>query len=137
MLSFKLRGHSAFADKLSSIPRAVRGKACEAAAFALMGNTGNTAKGLQYYPKERAGQTYRRTFDLRFGWQAQAWGDKTKIKIVNAVPYAPFVQGDGEQAWMHRGRWRTVSKIISDNKTVIDNAIDREVKRYLQSKGLT
>ena len=134
MLSFKLRGHSAFADKLSSIPRAVRGKACEAAAFTLIGNE---RKGLQYYPKERAGQTYRRTFDLRFGWQAQAWGDKTKIKIVNAVPHAPFVQGDGQQAWFHKGRWKTVSKIIQDNKTATDNAIDREVKRYLQSKGLT
>ena len=55
MLSFKLRGHSAFADKLSSIPRAVRGKACEAAAFTLMGNE---RKGLKYYPSMRPGQTY-------------------------------------------------------------------------------
>jgi hypothetical protein len=136
MLSLKIRGNTNFADKISALPRGVRGRACEAAAFALMGNKTNTAKGLQYYPPKPSRSKYVRTYNLRFGWQANKWGDGTKIRIVNIMPYAPFVQGDGEQAYMHKGRWRTVSKIISDNKTVIDNAIDREVKAYLKEKGL-
>jgi hypothetical protein len=136
MLSLKIRGNQNFADKISALPRGVRGRACEAAAFALMGNSGNTAKGLQYYPPKPSRSKYVRTYNLRFGWQANKWGDGTKIKIINAVSYAPFVQGDGEQAWFHKGRWRTVSKIISDNKTVIDNAINTEVKKYLKEKGL-
>ena len=136
MLSVKIRNNDKLADKLSKLPWGVRGKACEAAAFALMGNKGNTAKGLQYYPPKPSASKYVRTYDLRFGWQAQKWGDRTKIRITNAVPYAPFVQGDGQQAWMHKGRWRTVSKIISDNRTVIDNAINAEVKKYLKEKGL-
>lgn len=59
-----------------------------------------------------------------------------KIKITNIVPYAPFVQGDSEQAWMHKGIWRKTSKIISDNQSVMDNAIDKEVKKYLREKRL-
>ena len=136
MLSVKIRDNDKLSKKLSELPWGVRGKACEAAAFALMGNKGNTAKGLQYYPPKPSGSKYVRTYDLRFGWQAQKWGDGTKIKITNAIPYAPFVQGDGSQAWFHKGRWRTVSKIISDNRTVIDNAINAEVKKYLKEKGL-
>ena len=52
MLSVKIRNNDKLSKKLSELPWGVRGKACEAAAFALMGNKGNTAKGLQYYPPE-------------------------------------------------------------------------------------
>jgi len=130
MLSVKIRNNDKLSAKLAKVPRGVRGKACEAAAFTLMGNE---RKGLKYYPPAKSGATYKRTFDLRFGWQAQKWGDGTKIKITNAVPYAGFVQGDNTQAWFHKGRWRTVSKVIDDNKAAIDKAIDAEVKKYLKS----
>ena len=133
MLNVKIRNNDKLAKKLSGLPYGVRGKACEAAAFALMGNE---RKGLKYYPPKPSGSSYVRTYDLRFGWRASKWGDGTKIKIVNAVPYAGFVQGDGQQAWFHKGRWRTVSKVIDDNKTAIDNAINAEVKKYLKEKGL-
>lgn len=134
MLSVKIRNNDKLVKKLSGLPYGVRGKACEAAAFALMGNKGHTAKGLQYYPPRVS--RYVRTYDLRFGWRAQKWGDGTKIKITNIVPYTPFVQGDSEQAWMHKGIWRKTSKIISDNQSVMDNAINKEVKAYLKEKGL-
>ena len=133
MLSVKIRNNDAFAKKLAGLPHGVRGKACEAVAFTLMGNE---RKGLKYYPPKPSGSSYVRTYDLRFGWKASKWGDGTKIKIINAVPYAPFVQGDNTQAWFHKGRWRTISKVIDDNKTAIDNAINTEVKKYLKEKGL-
>ncbi len=136
MLNVKIRNNDKLANKLSKLPYGVRGKACEAATLALLGKEGSAPKGLRYYPPKPANSTYVRTFTLRGGWQASKWGDGTKIKIINAVPYAPFVQGNKEQAWMHKGRWRTVSKIISDNRTVIDNAINAEVKKYLKEKGL-
>lgn len=136
MLNVKIRNNDKLADKLKNLPWGVRGKACEAAALALLGKEGAAPKGLRYYPPKPPNSKYVRTYDLRGGWQAQKWGDGTKIKITNAVPYAPYVQGDGKQAWFHKGRWRTVSKIISDNRTVIDNAINAEVKKYLKEKGL-
>jgi hypothetical protein len=136
MLSLKIRGNQNFADKISALPRGVRGRACEAVAFALVGNKTNTAKGLQYYPPKPSGSKYVRTYDLRFGWQVNKWGDGTKIKIVNIMPYAGYVQGDADQAWMHKGRWRKVGKIISDNMSVIDNAINKAAKDYIKEKGL-
>lgn len=133
MLTTKIRGNDKLSKKFDGLPRGVRGRACAAAAFVLMGNE---RKGLKYYPAKPAASTYVRTYDLRFGWQASKWGDGTKIKIVNAVPYAGFVQGDNQQAYMHKGRFRTVSKILDDNKKSIDNAIDAEVKKYFREKGL-
>ena len=69
MLNVKIRNNDKLADKLSKLPYGVRGKACEAAAFALMGNKGNTAKGLQYYPPKPSGSSYVRTYfePLGFG----------------------------------------------------------------------
>ena len=136
MLNVKIRNNDKLAKKFSGLPWGLRGKACEAAAFALMGNKGNTAKGLQYYPPKPSASKYVRTYDLRFGWKAQKWGDGTKIKIINIMPYAPLVQGDGTQTCFHKKIWRPVSKIISDNNTVIDNAINAEAKKYLKEKGL-
>lgn len=43
MLNVKIRNNDKLAKKLRGLPYGVRGKACEAAAFALMGNKGNTA----------------------------------------------------------------------------------------------
>ena len=133
MLTTKIRGNDKLAKKFDGLPRGLRGRACEAVAFVLMGNE---RKGLKYYPPKPSASKYVRTFDLRFGWKSQKWGDGTKIKIINIMPYAGFVQGDGTQAWFHKGRWRTVSKIIDDNNRSIDNAINAETKKYLKEKGL-
>lgn len=135
MIKFSVRNHGAIADKISQIPRGARAAATQSAAFALLGNKGNTAKGLQYYPPPPPQSKYRRTYNLRFGWQVSDWGDRTKITISNDMAYAPYVQGTGTQAWMHVKRWRTVKKIISDNMSVIKNAIDKAVADYLKSKG--
>ena len=68
MLKVAIRNNDKLAKKLSGLPYGVRGKACEAAAFALMGNKGNTAKGLQYYPPKPSGSKYVRTYDDPLGF---------------------------------------------------------------------
>jgi len=98
---------------------------------------GNEKTGLKHYPKVPAGSTYVRTFNLRFGWVASKWGDGTSIRINNKVPYAPFVQGDGSQAWFHAvNGWKTVSQVLASNKAAINIAIQQAVNRFLRSKGL-
>jgi hypothetical protein len=60
-----------------------------------------------------------------------------KIKVTNSVPYAGFVQGDNTQAWMHVGRWRTVSKVVADNVKGMVQAAEQALQRYLKAKGLS
>lgn len=134
MISIKMRGLDEISQKITDLPRGVRGIATEEAAKALIGNE---REGLQYYPTTRPGQTYRRTYNLRFGWRVSNWGDKTKVKVQNDVPYVPYVQGDELQAWMHKGRWRTVSQIITAMSARMNQRINEAVARYLKAKGLT
>ncbi len=133
MIKMTVRGMTEIKSKIDKIPRGARADAVQSAAKALIGNQ---AVGLQKYPPTRPGQTYRRTFNLRFGWSVTDWGDRTKLKIINAVPYVPYVQGDAEQAWMHKGRWRTISKVIEDNTAAMMRAVDQAVARYLKKIGL-
>ncbi len=58
------------------------------------------------YPPERPGQKYKRTGNLRRGWDVQL--NQASVTIHNRMGYSGYVVGDrkGErQAWMHRGRW--------------------------------
>ena len=133
MIRIKIRGIEQLKQKISDIPRGARADAVQSAAKVLIGNQ---ATGLQHYPPMRAGQTYRRTFNLRFGWRVSDWGDRTTIKVINDVPYMPYVQSDALQAWFHKGRWATISKVIANNTAAMMRAVDQAVHRYLKSKGL-
>ena len=133
MIKFNIRGMDGISQKIDSLPRNVRGIAAEEAAKAIIGNE---REGLQHYPRPRPQQTYARTFKLRFGWRVSAWGDRTKIKVMNDVPYVPYVQGD-LQAWFHRGRWKTVTQTIAGMNARINQRINEAAARWLKSKGLT
>lgn len=76
------------------------------------------------YPKERPGQTYKRTGRLFYSWKIDEV--KSGYKIENTATYkgkayAVYVVGDAygqRQAWMHQGRW-----------TVLRDAADAEVEK--------
>ena len=132
MISIKVRGASELSAKLAAVPYGSRGAATESAAKVIIGNE---RTGLQHYPPPRT--SYVRTFMLRFGWYAQKCGDGTSIRINNKVPYAPYVQGNGTQAWYHAAHgWKTVAQVLASNAAAINVAIQQAVNRFLKSKGL-
>jgi len=135
MLSAKVRTTPPdLMQKISDAPRNARGPMTQEAAWFLVGETVTNYRGLKHYPPPPPQSKYKRTYILREGWSFDGFG--AKIKVVNRVPYAKYVQGDGDQAYMHVGRWRTVSKVISDNIKGMLLAAERALQKYLKSKGL-
>lgn len=159
MIKINVRNNDVIAKKISDLPRGVRGAAAEAAAFALIGNQ---SRGLQHYParvehgsenpyqwesdKQRrayfatngfgGGIPYQRTDNLRFGWKVIKWGDGVNTKVVNDVPYAPYVMGATQQKGHKADKWRQFQKVITDVQQSMRHAIDQAVARWLRSRGL-
>lgn len=55
------------------------------------------------------------------------------------LSYAPYVIGDNEQAWMHRGRWWTIATVAERAKDGIERlfqAAAEEMARWLDGRGL-
>lgn len=67
--------------------------------------------GMQNYAPPPAGSTYIRTGTLGGGWNHAMHGP-LRHAITNPVMYAPYVVGDNEQAWVHRGRWWTAARRV-------------------------
>ena len=133
-ITVKMRTKPAnLAKIIDELPRHLRGVATEAAGKALIGPKGGKS-GLKHYPPEPPLSQYSRTFNLRRAWMLQLKG--AKAKVVNAIAYAGFVQGDNTQAWMHQGRWRTVSMVAADNLKLMVLRADQAIKRHIKSKGL-
>lgn len=158
MISMRVRNLDKVKQAISDLPRGARGVAAEAAALALIGNE---RTGLQHYPARKqhgadnpyiwqserqrraffatngfgAGIPSKRTDNLRFGWKAQSWGDKTKIHVINDQPYARFVMGDALQRGHKADGWRTYQEVIKTNTAAMLRAIDQALHRYLKSKG--
>lgn len=132
MLEVKVRKTPEDLEKvISDAPRNARGKMTENAAWYLVGNS---SRGLQHYPPKPANSKYVRTYKLREGWGFSGYGATTKV--VNPVEYAPYVQGDDTQAYMHVGRWRTVSQVIANNLKGMIQAAERALSAYLKEHGL-
>jgi len=141
MLSIKIRTTPPdLPKKISEAPKGARGKMTEDAAWFLVGKNPPNARGLRHYPPKPPGSTYRRTYILREGWGFYKYG--TGIQVTNTAYdkkgryYPPYVVGDKDQAWMHKGRWRTVSKVIADNLKGMIQAAEHALQVYLKSKGL-
>lgn len=76
-----------------------------------------------------------RTGRLQRGWVLTSTGAKTTI--INRENYAGYVMGDKEQANLNRlAGWRVVSDIIKTNEKGMIQAAERELGKYLKSKGL-
>lgn len=119
------------AKLISESPRNARGPMTEAASWELVGNT---RRGLKHYPLKPKKSRYKRTYILREGWGFTKYG--AAIKVINPVKYAPYVQGDKEQAWMHKGLWDIVSVTVEKNWERMVAAAEKALSKYLKSKGL-
>lgn len=79
---------------------------------------------------------YNRTQTLANGWQRDG------VRVVNNVPYAKFVQGDGTQS-RHESLvgWKTVSQKIEANQQKImaaaRNAVRAAVRKLAKELGVT
>ena len=131
MIKIKVRNLGEVSNAISSMPLGLRGEAADAASDYLLGNE---QRGLRHYPAQRPGQKYIRTYNLRSGWQKDGKG--VQIALHNSVEYAPYVQGDDTQAWMHAGRWHTVTQIFQSNIDGMINAIYQRWQKWLKGKGL-
>lgn len=118
------------AQVISDAPRNARGPMTESAAVYLLG----FRRGIKWYPPRRPLQKYVRTYRLRNAWMINKRGAKTTLS--NDTPYAPYVKGDNTQAWMHRGRWLTVSEDAERNMEGMVRAAERALEKYLKQKGL-
>ena len=91
---------------------------------------------LQVYPPPPADSSYRRTGTLKRSWHVRRQG--TSATVGNPTEYAPYVQSESQQAWMHEGRWITdvgaVEKVEKSGD--IENIANRVIRRILRMAGL-
>lgn len=86
---------------------------------------------LAAYPPAPGGSRYARTGALGRGWQrATPVTGGTGFQLINPVSYAGLVQGD-DQAWMHQGRWRTVSAIAADLEPQVIAAYTQAIQQAM------
>src|SRR5512146_2105128 len=103
MISFKVNGLREFQGFISSFGKKLAPTAAQAVADYLLGDT---RRGLRHYPPKTT-QKYVRTFTLQRGWHRTGVG--LNSRVVNDVPYAPFVP-----RWKKYG-WRQWADVISSN----------------------
>jgi hypothetical protein len=95
------------------------------------------------YPPQRAGSRYIRGYGMEGGPRTserlgQKWTTRVRRsgngligKVGNKVSYAPWVQSERFQAWMHRGRWQTDQQVVNRNRKAIVDDFQRAIDRAL------
>ena len=103
----------------------------KAIATALKGSADLIRADIKRYPPPPAGSSYIRTGTLGRSWASKV--QRREAIIGNVTPYGPYVQGATEQAWMHKGRWRTTAQVAKaragDVKKLFEAAISRWARR--------
>jgi hypothetical protein len=91
---------------------------------------------LQVYPPPPPNSSYRRTGTLGRTWHVKRQGSNAVVG--NPTPYAPYVQSESQQAWMHEGRWQTDKDVIQDveRSGAIERIARRVISRILRMTGL-
>ena len=81
---------------------------------------------LKVYPPPRSGSTYRRTGTLGRRWTTRPIREADTVgrEVGNNTRYAPFVQSDEFQAYMHRGVWQTDADVLRREGPAIVRDID-------------
>ena len=131
-ISVRVSGIQQVAETIKNLPRGYKVAGMRAASEYFVGNE---THGLKHYPQPRPNQKYIRTFTLRNNWYiAEANSDWSRVKIGNTTPYSPYVVGDTQQAWMHAGRWRTVTKNMMDNLSGAIQAAQAAVNAFIRSR---
>lgn len=106
--------------QLAAYPQIAAPQYAAAAEGALLILTADMAQ----YPTQHS-TTYHRTGTLGRTWYAAQpeWhyqADQFQASARNPTPYAAFVQGAADQAWMHAGHWRTDQQIMAARRRDIE-----------------
>lgn len=125
-LGIDVAGLKPLMDKLAKMPEAVQEEATRAAADELI-------TVMRVYPPQRPTK-YIRTFKLRDNWVIIGQGKNEMI--VNTIPYGGYVMGDAEQAWMHKGFWKTVGTRIEQNSQKLAKVLQSAADKALRKLGL-
>lgn len=83
---------------------------------------------IKTYPSPPAGSRYVRTGTLGRSWAQQV--QRMQAIIGNVTAYAPYVQGATEQAWMHKGRWKTTADVAKARAQDVKGLIEQALARW-------
>lgn len=81
------------------------------------------------YPPPPPTSSYVRTGKLHGSWQKKVESRRATVGSYG-VKYAPYVQGAVEQAWMHKGRWKTTAHIVQEQARTVERMIRQELARW-------
>ena len=91
---------------------------------------------MKKYPPPRPGQTYRRGIDPRSERLGQRWthqvtrtSTEVRAQTGNNASYAPWVQNQEFQAWMHRRRWTTDVEALEAEAPSVERDAARLIER--------
>nr|NIV32439.1 hypothetical protein [Anaerolineae bacterium] len=82
------------------------------------------------YPPKPPNSTYDRTFTLYKSWAKKVNRSALRAVIGSNVAYAPYVQDQDRQAWMHKGRWQTAQSVARDQARNVQRFIERALARW-------
>jgi hypothetical protein len=87
------------------------------------------------YPPPPPDSKYRRTGKLGRSWAHEVKSSLFAMEAIigNNTPYAPDVQGEGQQAGIHQGRWQTDQEVLDANTHFVLEEIGEEVDKVLRS----
>ena len=83
---------------------------------------------IKQYPPPPQDSTYVRTGTLGRSWSKKV--SKMQAIIGNNTRYAPYVQDEDRQAWMHRGRWQTAQSVARDKANDVRRFIVKALERW-------
>lgn len=87
---------------------------------------------MKKYPPTPPASTYRRTRNLGKRWDIDVRRDS--VKVFNIAEYAPYVQGDQDQAWFHRRTgWQRLKETAKKEMGEIVKALKKQVDRILRT----
>jgi len=86
---------------------------------------GKDKRGRLYY------EGYKRTGKLGQAWTKRVTQTATETlgKVGNKMDYSPYVQSAANQAWMHKGRWRTDAQAIAQFEAKITKRFRDAIER--------
>nr|NIV28452.1 hypothetical protein [Anaerolineae bacterium] len=85
---------------------------------------------IKKYPAPPAGSSYQRTGTLGRSWAKKVNRSALRAVIGSNVAYAPYVQDQDRQAWMHKGRWQTAQGVARDQARNVQRFIERALARW-------
>ncbi len=88
---------------------------------------------MKTYPMQRP-TTYVRTGRLGRSWTTRPIREPGAVgrQVGNATDYAPWVQSQKLQAWMHRDWWQTDEEVIADNRATIVQVVNDALLRGIR-----